>query len=53
MEEYQAGESIPDTRVDELPPNIVARFGMGMESLYHSLYGLEDELQANQMFLDL
>jgi putative nucleotidyltransferase with HDIG domain len=53
VEEYEAGESIPEARIDEVPPNIVARFGMGMESLYCSLYGLEDELQANQMFLDL
>ena len=53
VEEYEQGETIQEVDMQELPENVVARFGMGIDSLYASLYGLQDELMANQMFLDL
>jgi len=53
VEEYEQGEAMQDMEMQELPENLVRRFGMGIDSLYASLYGLQDELMANQMFLDL
>ena len=53
VEQYEQGEVIHQSEPEELPPTLMRRFGMGIQSLFGSLYGLEDELRANQMFLDL
>jgi len=53
VQDYQAGEPIQAPTLDELPENLVQRFGMGLDSLYHSLYGLKEELETNQMFLEI
>jgi putative nucleotidyltransferase with HDIG domain len=53
VREFEEGEAIVEAVIDELPQSLIQRFGMGMDSLYHSLYGLEDELRSNQMFLEL
>jgi putative nucleotidyltransferase with HDIG domain len=53
VQEFEAGESIQEQDLHALPEHLVRRFGMGMESLFHSLYGLDEELRSNHMFLDL
>jgi hypothetical protein len=53
VQDFEAGENLGVPSLDEFSENLVQRFGMGQESLYHSLYGLKEELETNQMFLEI